>query len=95
LPDVARKENVMTMKTMTPIPTFAMLAGLLTERGFEPGVPPWLSPRALAADRNALLGMKCGRCRRRGLEYRPYFRDIDRRYSAVCVCPGCHSAEEF
>jgi hypothetical protein len=86
----------MTMKTTLPVPTFAMLADQLAERGFVPGKPPWLSPYAAATDRLCLGRMKCPnhRCRHKGMDYRPYAREPG-RYVVLAVCPVCSAAEEF
>jgi hypothetical protein len=60
--------------------------------GYREGPPAHLDPATLAIDRRVYSAMNCGRCRKRGMAFRPMHRG--REYRAVAVCRHCGHGEE-
>jgi hypothetical protein len=61
--------------------------------GYEPGIPPGLSVEAQRIDRAVCRRSRCGKCRGRGLHWRPWHRGSSYRIAAVC--PVCGISEEM
>lgn len=69
--------------------TAALLVRQLRLDGYTEGSP---SRYAQAIDRQVCRALKCGRCGKRGLDYRPFTRKGS--YVAVCSC-SCGFGEQF
>ena len=65
--------------------------------GFTPGLPPWLTAGAAAVDRLVCRQARCGSCKKRGLDFHPFFREHPgpRSYVALMACPVCNSCEQL
>jgi hypothetical protein len=85
----------MSSTTYRPVvSSFLELDAQIQADGFRPGLPDTLTPESVAIDRRMCARARCGRCHKRGLQYRPYTNE-DGLYRVLGVCPTCHCAEEF
>ena len=80
------------MTTLTAPPWAHHLAAALEQLGYEPGKPAHVTAETLGVDARSCARRRCGRCRRRGLDFLPYHRG--RSYKVVASCPDCLNTEE-
>lgn len=79
-------------KTTTAPLTAEVLERQFRKDGYTPGVPVNLDERDQSIDALVCRRLKCPRCRRRGMAYKPYRNGGAYRVLAAC---SCGAAEEM
>jgi hypothetical protein len=67
----------------------------LAQRGYKPGLPPWINAEIANIDRRVCRAAVCAHCHKRGLLPIFYHRLMPRSYAICARCPGCGHCEEM